>query len=186
MIYRDISIVVYRKQFEDIYFRRSKAETAKGWRHNYNPGHKFCVRVPIGFLEREDILLNMLHCIIHMHNKEIEKEDMNTKGRYHMVAFKESANGIGVTCSYTKNYGYQIENCSKELREECLKIIDRYYTDIKAYKEILAATEKASEVSDKSNAAFVPYICPVCKKVIRASEDSLIICAIDQALFQRK
>lgn len=188
-IYTDFSILIYKKCLEEPFFQASYTQKDKRyWKHAYTPGNKMCVRVNIEKLNREEILINTLHILIHMENRKNGIADMSESagGRYHKVAFAREANRIGVRCMHDKNYGYQIFQVSDELRHECLNITERYYKDIETYLRIyMAMKDTKRNLRPNISQSFVSYQCPACHKVIKATENSHIICGEDHVPFVR-
>lgn len=186
-IFRDLSILLYRNKLKEPYFQASHAISEKSnWNHSFNASERLCAKVQIEKLDKEVILYNMLHLLIHSYNKENGKRDMSKSagGRYHRAEFAMEAHKIGITCRRDNNYGYQIESINVHVREECINIIERYYKNIEELLQLYFVIEDISE-SPRVRQSYIKYRCPVCKKVIKAVNGTYVICGVCNATFEK-
>lgn len=195
-IYRDFCILLEReKKNEPIFFLRNFGNrytktcgivNGKNWAHRFERNGKLCVYVPVEIYRKEDIMKNIIHLLIHVCN---ESQDIaeSTNGKYHKKLFALKAQEFGIECKYSKNYGWNFDTIPDSIREDGLRIIDRYYDDLISYTKLYIAMERArnENLSPTSHNSYVTYECPVCKKRIKASRDSKIICAVCERLFER-
>lgn len=101
--------------------------------------------------------------------------------------FALKAQEFGIECEYSRNYGWNFETIPDSVKEDGLRIIDRYYDDLITYAKLYIAMERArsENLSPRTHNSYVTYECPVCKKRIKASRDSKVICAVCERLFER-
>lgn len=195
-IYRDFCILLERgKKNEPVFFLRNFGNrytkdfenmNGRRWAHSFEKNGKLCVYVPVEIYTKEDIIKNIIHILIHICN---ENQDIaeSTNGKYHNKLFALKAQDFGIECEYTRNYGWIFHTIPGSLKEDGLRIINRYYDDLITYAKLYIAMERArsENLSPKSHNTYVTYECPICKKRIKASRDSKIICAVCETMFER-
>lgn len=186
-IYRDMAFYFTKTKLKDpcFSFTYAKGELRNKWVHSWSNNRILRVRVLSNSLDREKLLWNMIHILIHAYNGEYEISDMSDSlyGRYHKRSFKNSAHKFGIPTEYDKNYGYQISEIPEEIFEDCMRIIDGYYAEIQVYLNVYI--KYVAPAPSTRNRAYVTYQCPVCKRKVKAMDNAYLICGIDKCLFER-
>ncbi len=118
----------------------------------------------------------MMHLLIHEINRAENIVDISAKSKkYHMKNFRITAEKLGVKCVLEKNYGFVLSEFSQEAREIGMRIIDRYYDELKECSELLIIANENAKFRYKRNAALFTYQCPICHKRIKASENTHVL-----------
>ena len=177
-IYRDFCILLEReKKNEPLFFLRNFGNrytkdfenmNGRRWAHSFEKNGKLCVYVPVEIYTKEDIIKNIIHILIHICN---ENQDIaeSTNGKYHNKLFALKAQEFGIECEYSRNYGWNFETIPDSIKEDGLRIIDRYYDDLITYAKLYIAMERArsENLSPRTHNSYVTYECPVCKNELK-------------------
>lgn len=185
-IFRDLSILFTKTQLREPCFGISVSTIDRTtWRHTWGGSDVLRVRAWTNTLEPEVLLENMLHMLIHTYNKQNGISDMGatSNGRFHRRAYGETAEKFGLQVLYDKAYGYQIEKIPEEIQEECMRTINRYYPEIQKYVSLYMT--HMADTPDVKRREYVTYQCPICKKKIKAMDNSYVICGVDRVVFER-
>lgn len=189
-IYGDFCIMAFRKKMSEPVFQSTKdRRRADTWKHSVlSTNERMYIKINIGALNREVIMKNIIHLLIHMKNQEegiCDIAEFANRG-YHNIKFADAAKRRGIECRHEKNYGYQILKIPNEMKIECMNIINRYYTDIEDYLRIYDAVDNiTSETNRSQDRQYATYKCPVCNKRIKAWKNAYIICGVDMVPFER-
>lgn len=118
----------------------------------------------------------MMHLLIHEINRAENIVDISAKSKkYHMKNFRITDEKLGVKCVLEKNYGFVLSEFSQEAREIGMRIIDRYYDELKECSELLIIANENAKFRYKRNAALFTYQCQICHKRIKASENTHVL-----------
>lgn len=187
LIFRDFSVSFTDIQVEEPFFRfPENLLDRKTWYHYFNDYGQLIVSLNVNGFSKEKILFNMMHLLIHEINRAENIVDISAKRRkYHIKNFRITAEKLGVKCVLEKNYGFLLSEFSEETKEIGMRIIDRYYDDLKECSELLIIANGKAKFRYKRNAALFTYQCPICHKRIKASENSYVLCGNDGGVFEK-
>lgn len=187
MIFHDFSISFTDVEVEKPFFRFPESILDRNtWYHFFNDNGQLIVSLNANGFSKEKILFNMMHLLIHEINRAENIVDISAKSKkYHMKNFRITAEKLGVKCVLEKNYGFVLSEFSQEAREIGMRIIDRYYDELKECSELLIIANENAKFRYKRNAALFTYQCPICHKRIKASENTHVLCGNDGGVFER-
>lgn len=184
-IFRDMSILFTRRQLKDPCFGLSISKKKRSfWTHSWSESGVLYVKAWADTLDCEAVMKNMIHIIIHTYNWENKISDMvKTSSGFHKKGFKKTAQEFMINTVYDKNKGYLLAEIPDEVREDCMRIIKKYSTRIE--KNLKAYMLQMEEASVSKRTSFVTYQCPICKKKIKAVDNSYVICGVDKVAFEK-
>lgn len=183
-MYRDLSIVLTGIKFSDPYIVLRRSKIKKDWFHKWHETGILHIQAWTSALEDEMILYNMLHIIIHAYNNEKGIADVaQSTSRFHKKEYMRTARKLGATCAYEKSKGFYIDEISEEVREDCMRVIECYSTEIQLYLQTYKTYVESK--SKKTRPSYCIYECPVCKKRVKAIENTNIICGVDLVPYER-
>lgn len=142
-----------------------KISTNKIW-SNEN-GEYYEISISAGLLNKSvvDIVVAILHQCVHLWDAKCGIKDTSRGGSYHNKRFKESAESHGLEVEYNERNGWADIRASQQLLDfiECQKW------------ESFSLT-RTPKTFDSSNLHHRKYVCPNCKKSVRATRIVRISC----------
>ena len=160
---------MYNNDLPVPYFRMHNARyRKKGWNIQYKQNKVCQIDINQKSLDNDkNIVLEMLHQMVHIYCWKQNKKDTSRGGQYHNKIFRDIANEKGLVVDYNKNSGYQVIDISTSLMEEILSEM--------SIEKILDNIKKCVDY-EQLDYKSVQYYCPICKKKIYAAPGSNIIC----------
>lgn len=116
-LYKIINKRLYNNDLPVPYFRMHNARyRKKGWNIQYKQNKVCQIDINQKSLDNDkNIVLEMLHQMVHIYCWKQNKKDTSRGGQYHNKIFRDIANEKGLVVDYNKNSGYQVIDISKSL-----------------------------------------------------------------------
>lgn len=120
----------------------------------------------------EEIICNMLHCMVHEYCKLFGIQESSREGRYHNIKFGESAEAHGLIVKKTSEEGY----ITIGIQESVKKLIRQKFTDLRKNMDI-AIEMNSKTLTINTKAAYTTiWECPICHAKAKASHNAKLYC----------
>ena len=189
-IFRDVSIMLFREELPQPYiliYPKDVGKTCRGekiWHHRY-PGKNGILKVSIFLdqLEKEDILTNTVHLAIHQINLKNSITDTSDEGKRHNKYYRKVAESIDVRGELYSSYGYffTFRSLPENMVEGGMKIIDRYYDDIRLLLKLVKSLDDAYEIKriiGKQKDTLKLYRCLECGQEVYTQSTVNLLCGV--------
>lgn len=120
----------------------------------------------------EEIICNMLHCMVHEYCKMSGIQESSRAGRYHNANFGKCAESHGLIVQKTTEEGY----ITIGIQDNIKKLIRQKFADLR--KNMDAAIEKDEKTALVNTSAAYTNIweCPICHAKAKASYNAKLYC----------
>ena len=154
---------------------------AKIWRRGEDSTYELNVAAEVLNYNIEETLDTMLHEMVHLYCRENGIKECSRGGSYHNKRFKEEAERRGLTCYYTKQYGWNTTP-SDSLVEYALS---KGWSEIRIARSTPIRFGGNSGGANGQNGPAVPerrtsstrkVQCPKCLQSVRATKTVNILC----------
>ncbi len=146
-------------------------ELQKNWTQNGKQRHEINISVDyIGERTVEDMIVTLMHEMVHLYNVQNNIKDTSRAGRYHNKKFKEAAEKHGLICTEREDVGFNDTEATDETKEWIKNNIK--IKAIGVYKCV--ACKAPGEPKEKQS--MKKMVCPGCGGIARVTSDFPLIC----------
>lgn len=120
----------------------------------------------------EEIICNMLHCMVHEYCKLFGIQESSREGRYHNIKFGEYAEAHGLIVKKTSEEGY----ITIGIQESVKKLIRQKFTDLRKNMDIAIEMDSKTLTINTKAAYTTIWECPICHAKAKASHNAKLYC----------
>lgn len=143
----------------------------KVWQDGAKEGGYYEINLCAEYLDRpfEETCSTLIHEMVHLSNLQNYIRDNSRFGKYHNLAFKETAEATGaLTVEKDVTYGWCITKLSPEGEAFVKGLGEKRFSLVRPKVE--------SKGFIKTGSSSRKYVCPSCKTIIRATRKVYVIC----------
>lgn len=117
-------------------------------------------------IERDTIVMELLHQMVHIYCSIFEIKDTTRQGRYHNRNFRQVAQDFGLIIQQDPTYGAKVIGCQDQVRSIQNRNLPDFYDEVLRIKELIQNSKEQTHT----------YICPICKRKVTGDKETKVIC----------
>lgn len=140
------------------------------------------INMSADYLDRtpEDILVTLLHEMIHIYCREEKIMEISRNGTYHNKRFKKECEKRDLLANKMEQYGWADTIATENFR---LYIMDQQLMNPLPFVRMSRVKQKSDGQRKQSSRK---YVCPSCQTIVRATSDVNILCGDCHQLFLKE
>ncbi len=177
-LYNEINNIAWSGSLPPVLVELVFAKVNKGWRTKFleNRNYKIVINIDAISCEERELYVNMMHQMVHIYNDLRDLKDTTNRYRYHNLVYKKEAENRGIIIQQRENDGYYPVDIEQDIYKQIRKVF--------SYKSYIQAVKDRGYYTDSKDGLERVYAkCPLCRKVIRMTRGTQVICALCQRLF---
>lgn len=152
----------------DFFVVLSRKECKNEWCTSFNGSItvKITYNSLIKSIEKDTVLQDLLHQMVHIYCHINGIKDTTRQGRYHNRNFRQVAQDYGLEVETDPGCGARITGCQKQIMEILQKELPGFSREVGYMKHLL----------QRSSGQTHTYICPSCRRTVTGDKDTKLIC----------
>lgn len=174
-LYVNLNEIVFDSRLPRVAFTISAAKTIKtGWYVRSNDKtYQIIVNYGNLLLDVNAIYLSMLHQMVHIYCSVNNIKDTCRYGQYHNTRYKKMAQNHGLILEFKPNLGYYTIEIEPELKSV---IHEKIVFSQETMRSAIERDEQLLPKNKRYGGAPISWICPGCKRTVKARPNTKIIC----------